>query len=61
MGTAQFLLELRRIVPFQALGQNPPCLDVVMNVIATVVIIGQCGINIGEGQMGIGIDNLIRR
>jgi hypothetical protein len=61
MGTAQFLLELRRVVLLQALGQNPPCLEVVVTVIAMVVIIGQSGINIGEGQMGIGIDNLIRR
>ena len=45
----------------QALGQSPPCLDVVVNVSAMVVIIGQSGINIGEGQMGLGIDNLIRR
>jgi len=61
MRTAQFLLELRRVVLLQALGQNPACLEVVVNVIAMVVIIGQSGINIGEGQMGIGIDNLIRR
>jgi hypothetical protein len=52
MGTAQFLLELRRVVLLQALGQNPACLDVVVNVVAMVVIIGQSGITSARVRWG---------
>jgi hypothetical protein len=61
MGTAQFLLELRRVVLLQAISQDPTGLNVAVNFIAMVVVIGQSGIHIGEGEMGIGIDNLICR
>ena len=61
MGTAQFLLLLGGVVLLQTLGQGTTSLDVVLNVIAMIVIIGQSSVNIGEGQMGISIDNLVRR